>query len=201
VPTSLEICFVGFSSSPDADPLLVEIASPSGNVILSHFFTSEELRDAEFLGIEPALFYSPIPGDEKGKYIVSARQGAAVATWKFDVTTANTPRVIGMYGFTYDNSPNLPDVPPEHHFRTGEVVRVAFGGFAPDEDVAVHFYGPHPGDDPRRKADYFGSLSFRVDAIGEGVFEFEVPENFPRGCFRIHNEKVSEFYFVQFCAV
>ena len=198
VPTTLEICFVGFSSSPDAGQLLVEIVSPGGDVVHSRAFTSQ---DFEWTDDVPSLFYSPIPGDQKGEYTVEARQGAASATWNFDVTLADTPSILGMYGNYYENAPNLPDALPKHHFRTGEIVRVAFGGFAPDEDVAAHFYGPEPVDYPRPKVDYFESRSFRVDAVGEGIFEFKVSESFPRGCYRIHNEKVPEFIFVQFCAV
>ncbi len=198
VPTSLEICFVGFSSPPEAEPLVVEIVAPSGGVVHSRTFTSE---DFEWTNDVPSLFYSPIPDDEKGEYTVDARQGGANATWTFAVTLANTPSILAMYGNYYENSPNLPDAQPLHHFRTGEIVRVAFGGFSPQEDVGVHFYGPQPADYPRPKVDYFESRSFRVDSMGEGIFEFKVPANFPRGCFRIHNEKVPENHFVQFCAV
>jgi hypothetical protein len=202
LPTSLEICFVGFSSSPDAGPLLTEIVSPSGHVVLSYTFTSEDIKTSETLGVQPAYFYSPIPGNEKGRYTVNAKQGAVEETWTFDVKPASTPTMLGMYGGTYDNSQNLPGVRPEHHFRTGEVVRVAFGGFAPNENVALRFYGPQPVEEYRPKIDYFGSLPFRLNAVGEGILEFKVPKNFPRGCYRVHNEKVSEeSYPVQFCAV
>ncbi|MCA1672156.1 MAG: hypothetical protein LC799_08125, partial [Actinobacteria bacterium] len=105
VPSLLEICFVGFPSPPEGEPLVVRITSPRGDVVHSRTFAAQEF---EWTESGPVLFYGPIPGHEKGEYIVTATQGSTVVSQGFEVVPAGTPTIMGMYGIYYDNAPNLP---------------------------------------------------------------------------------------------
>jgi hypothetical protein len=159
LPSVAMICFYNFSI--DA-PLDTELRYPDGSV--------ERQRLDGLAGPDGQGFpLVRLPGDPLGRHTVLGRQGGDQAVLDFEVVRAQRPKLRLL-------SPM--DLQP------GAYIRVAVGGFEPDQPVQLHLYrrDEDAGQGPFR---YQTAITVQTDATGAAVRLLPTALDDPPGCYGI----------------
>jgi hypothetical protein len=156
------LCFFGFEEKTSIEVL---VTSPTGTV--------KRLEGCALC--ESNLFWFALPGDPLGTYQVTAIQGSLKATGRFTLRPAQNRRVLVPESWLYSRG----------GVQRGTTIRIGVAGFRPYEVVKLLlYYAPTP-DSNEGQGRYRTSISLRMDAIGQRLYQLQTGPSDPMGFYAV----------------
>lgn len=176
------LCFPGFTNRA---PVEAVITSPNGTTTRRSVTTSE--------GDVVYMVLLGRPGDQLGRYAVTATQGGARATGGFTVQVATQRQGIVLGSDSRSTTPRTEAsfvYQPEE--RVGATLDVVLAGFAANQQVTMKFYRAKdgPGDDGLT-GEHRARVTIRVNGRGEAVYVLDT-RGAQRGNYLIKTEPALE---------